>query len=116
MINDSWADDEIGLRVVQPIEVSELPQFLKDLRDGTAEPNLNEGQARVKRLEKMAKNVHDLSEFVNDLDRYAEHAKTAPLVGRDVGIYMGQLLKDIRAKVVAEGKERLEELQYVRSH
>lgn len=118
-IVDDWGMDNYrGLEVVQPTNLDEvpLPKFLTDLRDGVAPPPKDAGLARSKQLDKMAKDINDIQEFVKDLDRYAEHAKSAPLVGNEVGPYMAKHLREFRAELVSKGELLFRELQYKRSH
>lgn len=120
-IEDNWADDDIsesqGVEVRNVFkESNELPKFLTDLRDGLVGPSPEAGMARARRLEKMQKDVVALSEFVNDLDRYFEHSKTAQLVGGEVGPYMAKFIRDTRNQAIRTGRTIYEQMNYLRSH
>lgn len=118
-IVDDWGMDNYeGLQVnpkYAPEEIP-LPKFLTDLRDGLAPPPPDAGLARSKQLDKMAKDVHDIQEFVKNLDIYAKHAKLAPLTDAQVGPYMEKYIRELRAELVDKGTNLYKELEYKRSH
>lgn len=118
-IEDDWGMDNYqGLEVVKTSTLEEvpLPKFLTDLRDGVAAPPREAGMARSRQLDKMAKDVADLQEFVEDLDRYAKHAKLAPLTGKAVGPYMERYIRLLRQQSVERGVALFDQLQYKRDH
>lgn len=98
----------------QEEEVS-LPRSIIALRDGTAPPAPNAGVARAARLTQMEVDDVALTDFVADLDRYIDHARTAELVGPIVGPYMAKLAREERSRLVAKQQKLREELAWLRS-
>lgn len=111
-VND-WGSDEIPGGENPPVP---LPKALADLRDGTAQPNPNEGQAREQRLENMQANIVKLQAFKEDLVRYIEFQKDAPLVGTDVRRYMDSYLGDMLKSVKKKIQRTQDEMIYIREH
>lgn len=92
----------------------ELPKRLLDLRDGTDDPLPNEGRARQQRLAKLENEIAAMADFIADLDRYAEHAKTAPLVGDIVKPFMAHEIARHRATLVTLGARMHQDLLMLR--
>lgn len=102
--------------VEEPPKQVHLPKSFTDLRDGLAPPPASQGMARIKRLTQLQRDINALIEFHADLGRYIEHAQTAPLTGTEVGPYMDQLLKTLRAQIDTKGQELQAELTYLQDH
>ena len=111
-----WGDDIVEEPIDTDIPSDPLPKFLAELRDGTAPKAPEEGLARARRIESMKRDIGNLNDFMNDLDRYYEHSKSAELVGTDVYRYMNDFIRASRKKVQTKIRRMYEELNYLKDH